>query len=277
MPLAQTPYRGLIAEDEPLLAQSLERELAKAWPELSIAAHTADGAQAVEQALLLRPDVLFLDIQMPALSGLEAAARIAEGWQEQNLSEQIDLPLIVFVTAFDDYALQAFDAQAFDYVVKPVRPDRLAKTIQRLQARLRQRQTTGSDFDAVAQQLRHLLLASTPKQPRLTVLQASRTSANGGTTVHLVPIEQVIYFEAADKYIRVLTPDQEFLIRTPLKDLLAQLDPDQFWQVHRKTVVRASAIASAHRDEQFKVMLKLHQRPETLAVSRLYSHLFRAM
>jgi len=264
---------ALIAEDEPLLAESLKRELAKAWPELEICAVVGDGQSAIDLALNMQPDVLFLDIQMPVLSGLEAASSLAS-----SLPAPQNLPLLVFVTAFDQYAVQAFENQAIDYVLKPVRPERLAKTVARLKDRLEERESSNplDSYDQTAAQLRDLLLAATPKQARLNIIQASRQTSSG-SSIHMIPIEDVIYFEAADKYIRVLTQDQEYLIRTPLKDLLAQLDSNVFWQVHRGTVVRVSDIASVHRDESFKVSLKLRRRPEALAVSRLYGHLFKAM
>jgi len=267
------PISALIAEDEPLLAESLKRELAKAWPELEICAVVGDGQSAVDLALKLQPDVLFLDIQMPVMTGLEAASSLAS-----SLPAPEALPLLVFVTAFDQYAVQAFENQAIDYVLKPVRPERLAKTVARLKKRLQERGSANpaDSFDQTAAQLRDLLLAATPQQTRLNLIQASRQTSNG-STIHMIRIEDVIYFEAADKYIRVLTQDQEYLIRTPLKDLLAQLDSNVFWQVHRGTVVRVTEIASVHRDENFKVNLKLRHRPETLAVSRLYGHLFKAM
>jgi DNA-binding LytR/AlgR family response regulator len=271
------PISAVIAEDEPLLAESLKRELARAWPELHIAALVGDGQSAVDQALALTPDVLFLDIQMPVMTGLEAASRLASSWEAAK-----SLPLLVFVTAFDQYAVQAFDKQAMDYILKPVRHERLAQTVVRLKERLAKRQVHHSkqeveaSFDQTAAQLRELLLAAAPKQPRLSMIQASRQTASG-STIHMIPISDVVYFEAADKYIRVLTESQEYLIRTPLKDLLAQLDSDVFWQIHRGTVVCVSAIAQVARDESFKVSLKLRNRAETLAVSRLYGHLFKAM
>ena len=269
-------YKALIAEDEPLLAESLKRELSRAWPELAIAAVVGDGISAVNQSMALMPDVVFLDIQMPVMTGLEAASSLASTWAESTATAAKPLPLIVFVTAYDEYALAAFDTQAADYILKPVRADRLAQTVARLKARLADRTASAQDFDMAAEQLRNLLMAVSPQQARLTVIQASRQTSSG-STIHMIPIEDVIYFEAADKYIRVLTKDQEYLIRTPLKDLLTQLDSNVFWQVHRGTVVRVSAIASVHRDESFKVSLKLRNRPETLAVSRLYGHLFKAM
>lgn len=267
------PITALIAEDEPLLAESLKRELAKAWPELEICAVVGDGQSAIDLAQKMQPDVLFLDIQMPVLTGLEAASSLA-----YSLPAPQDLPLLVFVTAFDQYAVQAFENQAIDYVLKPVRPERLAKTVARLKDRLLERESANpsDSYDQTAAQLRDLLLAASPQQARLTMIQASKSSMQGSTIV-MIPIDDVVYFEAADKYIRVLTESQEYLIRTPLKDLIAQLDPHVFWQVHRGTVVRVSAIASVHRDELFKVTLKLRNRPDVLAVSRLYGHLFKAM
>lgn len=264
---------ALIAEDEPLLAAALQAELARAWPELRIAAQVGDGASAVREALALRPQVLFLDIRMPGMSGLEAAAGLAEEWPDK-----LPFPVLVFVTAYDQYAVQAFEAQAVDYLLKPVQADRLARTVQRVQALLAQR-THGQPAQRDASlahtldQLRALLApgASGAAEP-LRMIQASV-----GQQIRLLPVEEVIVFEAADKYVRVLTADSELLIRTPLKDLLPQLDARVFWQVHRGTVVRASAIHSVHRDETGKLHLQLRQRPERWPVSRLYAPRFRAM
>jgi DNA-binding LytR/AlgR family response regulator len=270
------PITAVIAEDEPLLAESLKRELARAWPELQIASVVGDGQSAVDQTLTLQPDILFLDIQMPVMTGLEAASSLAS-----SLPASQPLPLLVFVTAFDQYAVEAFDKQAMDYLLKPVRQERLAQTVARLQERLAKRDKRealeqGASFDQTAAQLRELILAVQPKRPLLKTIQASKASAHG-STITMIPIEDVVYFEAADKYIRVLTESNEYLIRTPLKELLSTLDSDVFWQIHRGTIVRVSSIASVHRDESFKVSLKLRHRPETLAVSRLYGHLFKAM
>lgn len=258
---------ALIAEDEPLLAADLRAELARQWPALRVVAEVADGASAVAQALAVRPAVCFLDIRMPALTGLEAAQALAEDWPEG-----VPLPLLVFVTAYDQYALQAFDAQAVDYLVKPVQPPRLADCITRLQRRLAER--TPATQDTLLAQLRALLAAApaAAAPPPLTVIQAAV-----GATVHLVPIDAVLYFEAADKYVRVVTAEREHLIRVPLRELLPQLDPARFWQVHRGLVVRADAITTALREESGKVTLTLRGRPERLTVSRLYAHLFKGM
>jgi len=263
-----TPPRALIAEDEPLLAAGLRAELAAAWPELEIAAQVGDGESALAQALALKPEVCLLDIRMPGLSGLEVAQALAEDWPEGA-----PFPLLVFVTAYDQYALQAFEAQAVDYLDKPVDRARLAACVERLKRRLADRADTGQTLQSALGQLRSLLgPGAAAAAPRLEVIQAQT-----GNLVHLVPVDEVVYFEAADKYLRVLTAEREYLIRMPLKELLPQLDPQRFWQVHRSTVVQARCIASARRDESGKVFLTLRNRPETLVASRLYAHLFRGM
>ena len=273
-------FTALIAEDEPLLAEGLKAELARAWPALAIAARVGDGQSAVEQALALQPSVCFFDIRMPGLSGLEAAQVLAEDWPDAT-----PFPLLVFVTAYDQYALQAFEAQAVDYLVKPVDTPRLAACVQRLKARLAERQASpaaagapAADAPSLEQtlaQLRGLLGqaggAAAPA-PRLEVIQASV-----GNLVHLVPVDEVLYFEAADKYLRVVTASHEHLIRLSLRELQPQLDSAKFWQVHRSLVVRASAISTALRDESGKVFLTLRGRPEKLTASRLYAHLFKGM
>ena len=259
---------ALIAEDEPLLAASLKAELSALWPELQLLPLQADGRSALEAALARLPEVCFLDIRMPALTGLEVAAALAEDWPEQR-----PFPLLVFVTAYDQYAVQAFDAQAADYLVKPVQRERLAACVQRLKARLATRSAgpAGADLTQAMAQLRALLgQAAPPAQARLEVIQAQV-----GNLVHLVPVDQVLYFEAADKYVRVVTADREHLIRLSLRELLPQLDPQVFWQVHRGTVVKARAITSARREDSGKVTLSLAGRPETLVASRLYAHLFK--
>ena len=276
-----TQPRALIAEDEPLLAAGLRTDLAALWPELQVVATVGDGLQATVQALALRPDVCFFDIRMPGCTGLDAAQALVEDWPDEAT-----FPLLVFVTAYDHYALQAFEAQAVDYLVKPVDRLRLAACVARLQARLQARQlapalTPAAQADAIEQTLAQLrgllgagLAAGVPGAavPRLAVIQAQV-----GNLVHLVPVEEVLYFEAADKYVRVITAGREHLIRTSLRELLPQLDPQQFWQVHRGTVVQARAIGSARREESGKVTLQLRGRPETLIASRLYAHRFKGM
>ncbi len=271
---------ALIAEDEPLLAASLAAELRRAWPELAIAASVGDGESAVLKSLELSPDIVFMDIRMPGMTGLEAARALAEDWPDGDRL----FPLLVFVTAYDQYAVEAFDRAAFDYLLKPVQPARLAATCRRLQEALATRVTTppaaSAELGRVVEQLRGLLgagingaaAAIAAAAPPLQVIQAGV-----GNAIHIVPIGDVLYFEAADKYVRVVTAEREHLIRTSLRDLVPGLDASRFWQIHRGLVVRADAIASAVRDETGKLSLALRGRPEKLGVSRLYGHLFKAM
>lgn len=262
---------ALIAEDEPLLAQALQGELLRAWPELSVLAVVADGHSAVERALALRPDVLFFDIRMPGQTGIEAAGEIADEWPEDA-----PFPALVFITAYDQYAVQAFETRAVDYVLKPVQPARLQKTVAKIQESLARRGATASDaVEETLARLRGLVgkvPAPEPAAPLLRVLPVSV-----GSSIRMVPVDEVLYFEAADKYVRVLTPSHEYLIRTPLKELIPQLDAQRFWQVHRATVVRADAIEAVTRDEAGKMHLQLRGRSGKVAVSRLYAGLFKAM
>lgn len=276
-----TTISALIAEDEPLLAQSLQRELAKLWPDL-LTHIASDGLQAVEQALALLPQILFFDVRMPGQSGLEAAQEIAERWPANHR-----LPLLVFVTAFDEYAVQAFEQAALDYILKPVKTERLQQTLERIRPFSVGISTKiATDLIAITEseealfaQLR-MLLRTPPDQaavkPRLQRIQASV-----GNQIVIVPIDEVVYFEAADKYVRVLAGinhvERELLIRTPIKDLITQLDPDEFWQIHRSTLVRVSLIEAVHRDESGKLSLSIIGRKEKLPVSRLYAGLFHAM
>jgi DNA-binding LytR/AlgR family response regulator len=267
---------ALIAEDEPLLAQALQAELARAWPALQVLATVGDGASAVRQALALQPRVLFFDIRMPGMSGLEAAAELAEQWPTSG-PQGCAFPALVFVTAYDQYAVQAFEAQAVDYLLKPVKPERLQKTVEKLQLALAKPAQPAIDFEATLNQLRGLL--ASPAAPGtasatgpLTVIQASV-----GNTIRMVPVDDVLCFEAADKYVRVLTAEREYLIRTPLKELQEQIDTSVFWQIHRGTVVRALAIEAVTRDEAGKTFVNLRGLQERFVVSRLYAHLFKAM
>jgi DNA-binding LytR/AlgR family response regulator len=263
---------ALIAEDEPLLAAALQAELKRAWPELRVLAVVGDGASAVRQALALQPDVLLFDIRMPGMSGLDAAAALADEWDTQPPHGR-PFPALVFVTAYDQYAVQAFESQAIDYLLKPVQPERLQKTVSKVQLALTSRAPAAINFEATLGQLRGLLSAGAlPQTAPLKVIQASV-----GTAIRMVPIDEVVYFEAADKYIRVLTQAHEYLIRTPLKELLPQLDTNAFWQIHRGTVVNAGHVDTVTRDEAGKLSVGLKGRAEKLPVSRLYAHLFKAM
>ena len=300
-PAARRPS-ALIAEDEPLLAQALAADLALAWPQLHIAASVGDGISAVTQALALLPDVLFFDVRMPGLNGLDAAADIADQWPTQ-----CTLPLLVFITAYDEYAVQAFDRAAVDYLLKPLQAARLEQCLLRIRPLAQANAAQAAMNNVVATsaataQSQHTLdqlraLFSTQFSMQLGMQPAHGTNTNTnttnitsatlpllqrlqvsiGNTIALVPVEDVLYFEAADKYVRVLTATKEHLIRTPIKDLLPQLDAQVFWQIHRSTVVRASAIDTVRRDDAGRLRVQLRGRADVLAVSRLFAHLFKAM
>jgi len=254
--------RALIAEDEPLLAESLREQLARAWPELEIVRVAGNGVDALEALAAEKPEVAFLDIRMPGLTGLEVAAELAD-----RLAPGDRAPAIVFVTAYDEYALKAFDLAAFDYLLKPVNPERITRTV----ARLKERAAASGSVEALVEQLRRLAVPA----PREGALRTIR--AGSGNAVKLIPVEDVCYFQAADKYTRVVTAADEALIRTPLKDLLAQLPPERFQQIHRHTLVNLDHVAQALRDDAGRVSLKLRRRPELLPVSRIYADRFKQM
>ncbi|MEC5216675.1 DNA-binding LytR/AlgR family response regulator [Actimicrobium sp. GrIS 1.19] len=255
---------ALIAEDEPILAQMLVHALQRLWPELQIVAVVDNGVAAAQQALTLQPEILFLDIKMPGQSGLEVARELADEWPDG-----VAFPMLVFVTAYEEFAVQAFEHAAVDYLCKPINDVRLAKTIERL--RVRARQPT-RQLDDIVQQLRALVPAIAPAAARLTMLRAAV-----GNQVRMIPVAEVVYFEATDKYLRVVCANGESLIRLSLKELMPQLDPDQFWQIHRRTLVNAACIELAQRDDAGKLSVRLRGRPELLRVSRLFAHLFRQM
>jgi len=261
------PIRALVAEDEPILALALVQALQRLWPELQVGGVAENGVAAVQEALAQRPDVLFLDIKMPGKTGLEAAQELAEDWPEQA-----PFPLVVFVTAYDEYALQAFEQAAADYVLKPVTDARLAKTVERLKERLAQHSERNAELERIVGQLRSLVPQAVAPSDYLDMIRAAV-----GNQVRMIPVADVVYFEATDKYVNVVSVDGESLIRTSLKELLPQLDPNRFWQVHRGTVVNIRCVESAMRDESGKLSLKLRGRNEQPTVSRVYAHLFRQM
>jgi DNA-binding LytR/AlgR family response regulator len=264
-------YQAIIAEDEPILAATLAHALGRLWPELASAATCPHGVAAVEQALALRPDVLFLDIKMPGKTGLEAAEELAERWDGGK-----PFPQIVFVTAYDEYAIAAFEREAADYVLKPVSDARLARTVERLKTRLAAK-PAGGGLEDLLDQMRALMPAlaggaPAPAQERLSVIRAAV-----GNQVKMIPVGDVLYFEALDKYVNVVTQDSEALIRTSLKELLPQLDDKVFWQVHRGTIVNSTGVLSAVKDDAGKLSLNIRGRSDKVKVSPLYAHLFRQM
>ena len=249
---------ALIADDEPLLAEDLRRRLAALWPELEIVAICHDGPAALARLEAHKPEIAFLDIRMPGLSGLEVAA-------------QLDYPCqVVFVTAYDQYAVEAFEKAAIDYVLKPADEARLAKTIGRLRRAIRA--PSGSERSRLAEALEKVSLRGTAQPAPLKWIRASV-----GDAERLVPVAEVRYFQAADKYTAVMTAAGELLIRTPIKELAEQLDAESFWQVHRGTIVNARYVSAARHDESGRVLLSLRDRTETVTVSRSYAHLFRQM
>ncbi len=282
-----TAATALIAEDEPLLAAALAAELAIAWPELRVLATVGDGHSAVAKALELQPDVLFFDIQMPGMSGLDAALALVDEWPESEATPSAlatlatptasavrgkPFPALVFVTAYDQYAVQAFEAQAIDYVLKPINKYKIFDTVKKLKKAVEYHNLYATNIDVILSKLRTILPSRSVSNEILTVIQASV-----GNAIHMVQVAQVLCFEAADKYVRVLTAGHEYLIRTPLKELLPQLDASVFWQVHRGTVVRTDCIEQVNRDEAGKIWLTLRGLEMKIAVSRLYAHQFKAM
>jgi DNA-binding LytR/AlgR family response regulator len=245
---------AILAEDEPILRAQLEKKLRALWPELEIAASVEDGAAALE-ALEEKPvDFMFLDIQMPEMTGVEVARHVAGRAH------------VVFVTAYDQYAIQAFETGALDYVLKPVTDERLQLTIERLKSKLA---TPPADLNAILSRLSQQI---GPKKERLQWIKATL-----GANLRLIPVSDVLFFQSDEKYTRVVTADGEALIKTPIRELLDGLDPDVFWQIHRSTLVNVNAIAGVTRDFRGQAHVKIKGKDESLVVSRIYSHLFKQM
>lgn len=262
---------ALIAEDEPLLAAQLEADLRQLWPQLRIAALAANGIEALRLMREYAPDIVFLDIRMPGLSGLEVAAEIAD-----TVGEGERVPHIVFVTAYDEYALKAFDYAAVDYLLKPVTRERLAATVERLKLRLADTaRPPAADLERLVAQVKALLPAAAPGAAQAGALRHIR--AGSGNTVRMIPIAEVCYFQATDKYVNVVTAKSEALVRASLKELLEQLPADKFRQIHRGAIVNLDAVAAAVRDDSGRLHLQLRERNETLPVSRVFADLFKQM
>ena len=253
--------RCVIAEDEALLREALVTLLADAWPNLQIVAECEDGAAALEAIVAHQPEIAFLDIRMPGLTGLEVAAAIGEA----SPSTQI-----VFVTAYDQYAIDAFDKGAVDYLLKPIAPERLAATVQRVQSRLSRGNPDAEAFAAMLRQLGTRL-------PAAAVEPLVWITASTGKETRLIMVDDIAYFQADNKYTVVMTAEGEALLRKPIRELLDVLDPVLFKQIHRSTIVNLKAIASITRDDTGKGTVNLKSRPETLAVSQPFMTLFRNM
>lgn len=270
------------------MRDQLRSRLQQVWPELQIVAEAKNGLEAVQAVIAQQPDVIFLDIRMPGLTGVEAAKEIAQ----LDLGEEMLLPEMVFITAYDQYAVNAFEQGAVDYVLKPAEPDRLKVTVQRLQKKLALRQNalhtieglkvSNSDLaasqsvvtGASVQQLLHTLSAQISGKPQhyLSWLQASV-----GQNIQMVAVEDVLYCVSDEKYTRIQTAKQEFLIRKPIKELVEELDPQVFLQIHRSTLVNIKAIAGIQKDDRGRQEVLIKGRTEKLAVSRSASQFFRAM
>lgn len=246
--------KAIIADDEALLAEHLKRRLEQLWPGLTIPGIAANGPEALDLIERLRPELAFLDIRMPGMSGLEVVQALSP---EARASCRV-----VFVTAYDEFAVTAFEREAVDYLLKPVADERLAACIERLQRAA----TAEPDL------LRRIEALLPAPAETLRWIRASV-----GNEVRLVAVDEVCYFQATDKYTMVFTRDAELLIRTPIKELAAQLDPAGFWQVHRGTLVNVRQIESACHDALGRVSLRLRQRKEAVPVSRTYAHLFKQM
>lgn len=247
----------VIADDEPHLARALQAQLA-AWPELQVVAVARNGLEAAERIAALKPDLAFLDIQMPGLTGLEVAQGI-EGTTR-----------VVFVTAYDEYAVQAFEQEAVDYVLKPVKLERLQRTMERVQ-RVLAAPSDGADANLLAV-LHKLMPTQAAPAEHLRWVRASR-----GDYTQQLAVQDVLFFHADEKYTCVQTADAEHLIRIPIVDLAAQLDPAQFWQIHRSTIVNLQHLDGTRRDDTSRVFVRMKGHATELAVSRAYVHLFKAM
>lgn len=251
----------VIAEDEALLRQALVVLLGEVWPQLQIVAECEDGGEALEAIAMHQPDVVFLDIRMPGLTGLEVATAMAEASPGTQ---------VVFVTAYDQYAIDAFETGAVDYLLKPISRERLVATVQRLQARAAAGQPDPAALAALLRQLGAAL-------PRANSEPLVWITASSGKETRLIMVDDVAYFRADNKYTVVMTAEGESLLRKPIRELLDVLDPTAFKQIHRSTIVNLKAIASIARDESGKGIVRLKQRPETLTVSQPFMTLFRNM
>jgi DNA-binding LytR/AlgR family response regulator len=247
---------AIVAEDESILRTQLEGKLRRLWPELEIVASVGDGAAALEALEDAVPDFMFLDIQMPEMTGVEVARHVGARAH------------VVFVTAYDQYAIQAFETGAVDYILKPATDERLAVTIERLKSKLAA-PTPPADLNSVLSQLTRQMSAG---KPRMQWIKASI-----GQTLRMIPVADVLFFQSDEKYTRVVLTDGEALIKTPIRELLDGLDPDVFWQIHRSTLVNVAAIAGVTRDFRGQAHVRIKGKDENLVVSRIYSHLFKQM
>lgn len=266
---------ALIADDERLMREQLRSRLAEAWPELEIAGEAKNGVEAVELTAKLHPDLVFLDIRMPGMTGVDAARQIAQ------LPAADDWPgcEIVFITAYDQYAVEAFEQGVVDYVLKPAERERLALTVERIKKRLAQRAATGAaPSEPTPAALQHLLSTLAARlDPDAGANRLKWIQATVGQAIQMIPVEDVLFFISDEKYTRVQTAQIEALIRKPIKELVEELDMNLFWQIHRSTLVNTKAIAGVSRDLRGRQLVAVKGHPEKLEVSRSYAGLFKGM
>ena len=281
------PPRAVLADDERLMREQLRARLAEVWPELQIVGEARNGLEAVQMVDEHRPEVVFLDIRMPGLTGVEAARQITQlpprgadnGTQPQAGDEDELLPEIVFITAYDQYAVEAFEQGVADYVLKPAERERLLVTVQRIQQRLAARDAPAGSVDAPPapnmQQLLHQLNARL--HPGGTPHHLQWIQATVGQAIQMIPVDEVLFFISDEKYTRVQTAQVEALIRKPIKELVDEVDPRVFWQIHRSTLVNVKCIAGVSRDFRGRQIVAVKGHPEKLEVSRSYAGLFKGM
>lgn len=257
MPASAAPS-AVVADDERLMREQLIDRLKEAWPELSIVGEASNGSEAIAIVESMKPDIVFLDISMPGMDGIEAA---------RTLAGRVH---IVFVTAHDQYAIRAFEHGAVDYLLKPAEPERVALTCERLRARLKHEPDPMNEL--LAQLSQRLGTAGLKPREYMRWVQASI-----GANIRMIPTGDILFFRAEDKYTRVQTRAFEALIRKPIKELIDELDPDEFWQIHRATVVRVDAVEQVSRDFRGRQIVHVKGREEKLEVSRTFNHLFKQM
>ena len=266
--------RAVIADDERLMREQLRARLAEVWPELEIVAEAKNGIEAVELVEQHHPELVFLDIRMPGMTGVEAARGIAQLPTGDETADGWDGCEVVFITAYDQYAIEAFEQGVVDYVLKPAERERLTVTVERIRKRLAQRQTEdGPALGGMQQLLQTLAQRMNPgAAPHLQWIQATV-----GQTIQMIPVEDVLFFISDEKYTRVQTATVEALIRKPIKELVEELDANRFWQIHRSTLVNTKAIAGITRDLRGRQLVSVKGHPEKLEVSRSFTGLFKGM
>ena len=282
-----SPARAVLADDERLMREQLRARLSEVWPDLQIVAEARNGLEAVQMVAEHRPDIVFLDIRMPGLTGVEAARQIAqlpprqavpgsEGGEAGDSDDDDLLPEIVFITAYDQYAVEAFEQGVADYVLKPAERDRLQLTVERIKKRLAARQG-GADAPPGPnmQQLLHQLSAKLNPGGAPQYLQWIQATV--GQAIQMIPVDEVLFFISDEKYTRVQTAQVEALIRKPIKELVDEIDPQRFWQIHRSTLVNVKAIAGVTRDFRGRQIVAVKGHGEKLEVSRSYTGLFKGM